>query len=311
MKIRNKHLVVFLLVVLSLTLIGCGVPQKDYDALQAHLDQVQKDYVTVGSQLNSLQKDFDAAKAQLSSTQQDYDTAKSQLDSAQSEIKKLQSTVAGQSDTLKQTQEEVSQLESHLNAILDAELTQYYQVTYPPYHYAWDLPVSLRSYFSYKEKSRPSELGAMVTGDDATIDTLVRVINDSALNNNLKKSDVVNLIARFTQSLPHTNQDVKTPYDEYPRYPLETLVEQGGDSEDTSILAATILSMLDFEVVFLSYGPQKHVAIGVYMPGTGGYNWEYQGKRYYSLETTGEYWQLGECPPQYVGLTPTVYPIGG
>jgi hypothetical protein len=69
--------------------------------------------------------------------------------------------------------------------------------------------------------------------------------------------------------------------------------------------------MLNYEVVFLSYKDQKHIAIGVYMPGTGGYNWEYNGKRYHMLEVTGDYWKLGECPPSYVGLTPTVYPIGG
>lgn len=310
MKILSKQLVVFLLVALSLTLIGCGVPQEDFDALQTQLDQAQKDYAATKSQLSTVQKDFDATKAQLSSAQQDYDTAKSQLDAAQSEIKKLQGTVSSQSDTLKQTQEEVSQLENHLDAILDAELTQYYEVTYAPYSYEWDLTVTLGSYFNYKEKTRISELAAMVTVGDTTVATLARKINDSALENNLKKSDVVNLIARFIQSLPHTNGDVKTPDDEYPRYPLETLVEQGGDSQDTSILAATLLSMLDYEVVFLSYETQKHVAIGVYMPGTGGYNWEYNGKRYHMLEVTGDYWKLGDCPPLYVGITPIVYPIG-
>jgi hypothetical protein len=183
-------------------------------------------------------------------------------------------------------------------------------VSYPPYHYNWNLTVTLKDYFDYKEQTRSSELAAMVTGDDATVATMARMINDSSLRDNLKKSDVVNLIARFIQTLPRTNQDVKTPYDNYPRYPLETLVDQGVDSEDTSILAATLFSILDFDVVFLSFEAQKHVTIGIYMPGTAGYSFEYQGKRYHILETTGQNWRLGELPSQYLGLTPTIYPVG-
>ena len=313
MKISSKHLVLFLLVVLSLTLIGCGggVPQKDYDNLKAQLDQAQKDKATAQSQLSTVQKDYDATKAQLSTAQQDCNTTKSQLDAAQSKIKELQGTGTSQSDTLKKAQEEISQLENHLDAILDTSLTQYYRVTYAPYRYAWDLPVTLREYFSYKEKQRASGIGAMVTVGDATVRTLTNMINTSSLSDNLKQSDVINLIAKFTQTLPHTNQDVRTFNDTYPRYPLETLVDQGGDSEDTSILAANLLSMLGFEVVLISFESQKHVGIGIYMPGTAGYSFEYLGKRFHYLETTGQNWRLGEMPAQYLGLTPAVYPIGG
>jgi outer membrane murein-binding lipoprotein Lpp len=307
---RSKHLVIFLLVVLSLTLIGCGgVPQKDYDDLKAQLDQAQKDKATAQSQLSTVQKDFDATKAQLSSAQQDYTTTKSQLDAAQSKIKELQGTGTSQSDALKKAQEEISQLENHLDAILDTDLTQYYQVTYPPYRYAWDLRVTLRDYFGYKEKQRATGLGAMATVNDATVKNLAGTINNSSLSNNLKQTDVINLVARFTQSLPHTDQNVSTAYDSYPRYPLETLVDQGGDSQDTSILAATLLSLLDFDVVLLSFDSEKHVAVGVNIPA-GGYSWEYKGNRYYYLGTTGEYRKLGECPTQYIYLTPNIYPVG-
>jgi len=307
MKISGKYIAVFLLVLLSIILIGCGVPQKDYDALKTQLAQAQNDYNSAESQLSSLQNEFDTTKAKLSA---DYNTVKSQLDAAQNQIKNLQGTIDSQSANLTQTQANITQLQNQLDAILDTELTQYYQVTYLGSRYEWDLSVALRSYFNYRGQTRPSELGTMATVDDATVVSLANKINDSSLRDNLKMSDVVNLIARFTQTLPRTNQDIETADDDYPRYPLETLVEQGGDSEDTSILAATLLSILDFDVVLLSFPDQKHVAVGVYMANAAGYSFEYKGKRYIYLETTGQNWSLGELPTQYMGLTPTIYPIG-
>ncbi len=95
-----------------------------------------------------------------------------------------------------------------------------------------------------------------------------------------------------------------------PLYPLETLFQQGGDSADTSILAAALLKKLGFGVVLLAFEQQKHMAVGVNMPGAGGYSWEYQAVRYFYLETTGKQWQIGDCPPEYRSATPTITAIG-
>ena len=39
----------------------------------------------------------------------------------------------------------------------------------------------------------------------------------------------VNLVITFVQSLPYTSDSVTTAFDEYPQYPMETLVEYGGN----------------------------------------------------------------------------------
>jgi hypothetical protein len=135
------------------------------------------------------------------------------------------------------------------------------------------------------------------------------MIRNSTLSDNLRQSDVVNLVAKFTQSLPHSDKDVKTAYDDYPRYPLETLADQGGDSEDTSILVATLLTLLDYDVVLLSFQNEPYVAVGVNLSTSGGKYWEYQGTRYYYLGTTGDYRKLGETPTQFLYVTPTIYPV--
>jgi len=60
--------------------------------------------------------------------------------------------------------------------------------------------------------------------------------------------ETIDFVGSFVQQLPYTSDRVTTPYDEYPRFPLETLYEKGGDCEDTAILAATILKEMGYDV---------------------------------------------------------------
>jgi outer membrane murein-binding lipoprotein Lpp len=307
MKASAKYAGVILLVLLSLTLMSCGggVAQQEYDDLKAQFDQLS---ATTHSQLTALQEDLDDAEAELGAAQEDYNDARAGLDAAESEIATLEGTIDSQSAALEEARAEVAELESQLDDVLNTVIAQYYEVSYPPYRYTWDLPVTLRDYFNYKESARAG-LGAMVTADDATLQRLATMMRNSSLDDNLKQSDVVNVVAKFTQSLPKTDLDYRKAYDSYPRYPLETLVDQGGDSQDTSILAATLLSLLDFDVVLLGFENDKHMAVGVDLSTSGGKYWEYQGKRYYYIGTTGDYRKLGECPTQYLYLTPDIYVI--
>jgi F0F1-type ATP synthase membrane subunit b/b' len=310
MKKYGKYLFVLLLAVLTITLAGCsGISQEEYDSVQAQLSQAQKDRDTAKSQVSSVQKELDDTSDQLSSLQSQYNTVQSQLNATQDEMVKLKNNMESQADAIAEKQQEVSQLEAQLNTILNTSLTQYYRVSYQNRNYSWDLPVTLNSYFDFKAKiRRPKNLPAMVMENDPALDTLVSYIKDSSLEKNLKKSETVNLVARLIQSFPRTNQDVRTPYDDYPRYPVETLVEQAADSQDAAILAAALLYRLEYEVVFFYWAEPEHVAVGVYLPSTGGYNWEYGGKSYYVLETTGTAWQLGDAPPSYRSA-PVITPL--
>jgi hypothetical protein len=309
MKKRSRYILISLVIVLVAALAGCsGVSQEQYDDLQSQLSQAQQERDTAESQASSLQKEVDDAEDQLASLQVEYDATKARLDTAQGEIADLQEESAGKSETIAQVQEELSGLEAHLDFILDTQMMQYYRLNFQLRNYEWDLPVTLRSYFAFKEKARPGDLVAMILEYDAALDTLVSYIKDSTLINNLKKSEVVNVVNKLVQGFPRTNKDVKTPYDDYPRYPVETLVEQAGDSQDTSILVAALLYRLEYDVVLFNYEELEHMAVGVYMPGTGGQSWEHKGKKYYYLETTGDTWLLGNCPPYYI-IPPDIYEV--
>jgi F0F1-type ATP synthase membrane subunit b/b' len=310
MKKYGGYLFVFLLVVLSVTLAGCGgISQEQYDSVQAQLTQAQNDRDAARSQVNSIQEDLEDTSDQLNLLQSQYNTVQSQLNTTQDELDELQKEMKSQADAIGEKQAEVSQLQAQLNTILNTSLTQYYRVSYQSRNYVWDLPVTLKSYFDFKAKiRRPNNLPAMVMENDPALDTLVSFIKDSSLENNLKKSETVNLVARLIQSFPRTNEDVRTPYDDYPRYPVETLVEQAADSQDAAILAAALLYRLEYEVVFFTWSEPAHIAVGVYLPSTGGYNWEYGGKSYYLLETTGKAWELGDAPPSYRSA-PVITPL--
>jgi hypothetical protein len=293
---------------MTFTFIGCGAPQKDYDTLQSQLSASQ-------AELASALKERDTTKTQLSSAQNDYNATKSKLDVALNDIKILQDTLTSQSANLSKTQVLLSAVETQLNTTLDTNVNNYYNFIFKSIHYQWQLSIPLRTYMNSKGKIRqtdPSTSGTMVndTDADAVINVLVKNIEDAAQDYDLKRSDVINLIAKFIQSLPGTNQDVTTSFDGYPRFPLETIFEEGGDSQDTSIMAAILLSRLDYDVVLFFNEAQKHMAAGVAIPGTGGYGWEYQAKKYYYLETTGEGWLLGDCPINYRDAKPVIVPIG-
>ncbi len=104
-----------------------------------------------------------------------------------------------------------------------------------------------------------------------------------------------------TDVIPYT---LDSRPDEWPRYPLETLVEGIGDCEDTAILFASIVRPVAQSVHLLFF--PAHVAAGVPVdwefvnsaPYPVGY-YQYAGQVYVIVETTGDpptMWQIGELP---------------
>ncbi|MBI4150616.1 hypothetical protein HY492_00665 [Candidatus Woesearchaeota archaeon] len=162
----------------------------------------------------------------------------------------------------------------------------------------------------YKERSRyrDYDLFASDPYDDLLITDLADKLRDLAREKKLSSGELPYFVASFVQSLPYTSDDVTTPFDEYPRFPYETLVDDGGDCEDTSILAAALLQELGYGVVLLEL--PKHMAVGVECTEDikGSYV-TFEGKRYCYLETTGENWPIGQIPEEYEGASMQVIPI--
>ncbi len=168
--------------------------------------------------------------------------------------------------------------------------------------WSWSIYIHEGHYNYFKNLKRPAtnDYSVYVTNpmDDQYIADLVNKFKKDVQKYGYTERETVEFIVSFVQSLQYVPDDLSTGYDEYPKYPLETLVDQGGDCEDTSILLASLLREMGYGVVLIAF--QDHMGVGVKGDGNlPGYYWEHQGERYYYVETTGKGWPIGVVPEQY------------
>jgi len=100
------------------------------------------------------------------------------------------------------------------------------------------------------------------------------------------------------------------------KYPVETIVENEGDCDLFSYIAASIMKAGGLDVVLLYYKSEAHMNVGVHLPDPPRYARRqvyyvtYNGVPYYIAECTGgnweEGWRVGECPPELIGKSPVV-----
>lgn len=221
--------------------------------------------------------------------------------------------------------EQISRLENRIDRILDITVKQFYEWSIPSESFwgrlfgiketfRWELNIPLRLYVYYLEKTRPSNWAEWVymakdLGDREFIRSLIREINNVAYRYRFSEIRKIEFVIAFIQSLPYVPDQASTPWNEYPRYPIETLFDRGGDCEDTSILAAAILREMGYDVALIFLENEQHVAVGIYVPGATGSYYEAGGKKYFYLETTGEGWPIGQIPPDIQDTRAYVFPV--
>ncbi|MBN2489106.1 MAG: hypothetical protein JXA98_08765 [Methanosarcinaceae archaeon] len=168
------------------------------------------------------------------------------------------------------------------------------------------------AYESYSQRSRNRDYQQFVNDpyDDELISTITTQLEDLAHEAGYGIDDIPYIATAFVQSLPYVSDSVSSGYDEYPRFPFETLFDGGGDCEDSSILLASLLYDMGYGVSLILL--PDHMAVGVKgdenMPGS---YYEYEGTRYYYLETTNSGWNVGVIPDEYKGTDGIVIPIYG
>lgn len=175
--------------------------------------------------------------------------------------------------------------------------------------YTLSIPSSTYEYYGGRPRiGDPERWGAYVTDpyDDEVIEALAGKIESDATATGLSRAETADYAIVFVQSMRYVPDNVSTPFDEYPKYPVETLVERGGDCEDTSILMAALLQEMGYDTVLILL--PGHVGIGIRGDDLTGTYYEMDGERYYYIETTGEGWRVGELPEEYRGETATLLP---
>jgi hypothetical protein len=178
----------------------------------------------------------------------------------------------------------------------------------PAARFFMELPVNKRRYLQYHRRPRdlnPRHFDTYVTIALPEIEAATHELRQLGQTRSYNVYDqLCNTLAFVQQSIRYT--DDLSPQTgqliEYPKYPLETLVDKKGDCEDQSILAAALLAAMGYQVALLIL--PVHVALGVAgfddKPGCRVVH-PATGMRYLYAETTAPNWLPGEVPPEFRG----------
>ncbi|RXA16803.1 hypothetical protein EQO05_13355 [Methanosarcina sp. MSH10X1] len=189
----------------------------------------------------------------------------------------------------------------------------------PSRTYSWEyegrrwqltLPLDDALYETYKDRTRNRDYDLFASDpyDDLLIKEITNALFSLSKAYGFEESEIPEFCASFVQSFNYTSDLQSSGYDQYPRFPYETLYENGGDCEDTSILSVAILQEMGCDAVLLEL--PEHMALGIKCnPGQKGRSFEYEGSNYYYLETTGSDWQIGEIPEEYADQPVRVVPV--
>lgn len=198
-----------------------------------------------------------------------------------------------------------------------------YDWNYRGYKWMYESIIPKSSYEYFKSKQRIANYGEYVLNpiDDTEMNHLADMFNQKAKEQRWDEAEALTLVLSFVQSMPSTSDKVTTGYDEYPRYPVETIVDGGGDCEDTSILFASIVRAMGYGVVLLDYIEGHHMAVGVLISPELVNNWKQNyaltyytapdGRIYAYCETTGTGWELGHKPEQFISQTARIIDVSG
>ncbi len=171
---------------------------------------------------------------------------------------------------------------------------------------------NIQAYDTYSERSRNRDYPNFVSDpyDDELISQITTQIGKLAEEAGYTNSDIPYIAMAFVQSLPYVSDSASAGYDEYPRFPFETLYHGGGDCEDSSILLSALLSDMGYGVALIEL--PGHMAVGMMGDSSleGSY-YDYSGTRYYYLETTNSEWAVGVIPEEYSNSEAVVIPIVG
>jgi predicted transglutaminase-like cysteine proteinase len=312
------------IIIILLSLVGGAVlayllsyfliyaPEKDnlqdqVTALESSVDNLEGTILERDDQISTLESESTLYAQQVTDLESEVITLQTDLNAAVQQATDYQNELV-----LLQSQSSASQ--ELLNRILGINVIQNYTWFYQYKSWNCDLPVLLATYVDYSERPRPALISSYVDmatdpDDDVFIDAVLQALDEVALEYHLNETQRLNWVIALVQSMPYTEDSATTPADEYPRYPVETIFERGGDCEDTSILVAALLDAMGYDVALLHLADAQHMAVGVAISGASGQYYEYEGKQYFYLETTNEGWPIGQIPLELISTEAYIYPL--
>ncbi|HDI86004.1 MAG TPA: hypothetical protein ENF83_01175 [Candidatus Korarchaeota archaeon] len=172
------------------------------------------------------------------------------------------------------------------------------------------VPKDLYLYYVSSEHQIPYEDWAVLASDPLSrpyIRSLLNKLLSMARSQGYDEIQTLEFLASFVQHIPYNlEKDVIMASGEYPRFPIETLMDYGGDCEDHAILLATLYMEMGYDVVLIIvWGkpgfPIGHMGVAVALEEGKGLRWDVNGTTYYYIDATQPGLLLGEpLLPEYL-----------
>jgi hypothetical protein len=167
---------------------------------------------------------------------------------------------------------------------------------------------SLYDYFSRKSHNLNGDrdYAKFVTPD--AFRTIAENIRKNIPNTLYGDEEYANSALALVRQIPYSVSDRK--------YPVETIVDNSGDCDVLSFVAASIIKAGGLDVILLAYRglPGSHMNIGVYLPykplsipGIDPVGFEYNNKTYWVAECTPSgNWKVGQQPKDFAHVKPVI-----
>ena len=182
---------------------------------------------------------------------------------------------------------------------VDGTVTKTYSWSYDSHNYTATLDILYSDFLEYRNDDIKRSQGttshdiAFVTYEDPYIIELIGQIQTQCLGET--DAYTANVILAFTQYIEYQYDSDSMGQEEYWKYPLETLFDECGDCEDTSILFCALAKAGGYDCALILYS--GHMAAGINVSGiTGSGYYDYSNVRYYYCETTATGWDVGDTP---------------
>lgn len=186
------------------------------------------------------------------------------------------------------------------------------------------LSVPYEKYESYHKRNHPSwEKNNLAPVEEyiTSNETIIIQIVETVKNITQSEEELANALLNLVQDKMYGTNIRYYPTTEL-KYPIETLVEMGGDCDTHSILYGTLMKAAGFDVILLYSNEtlddgQHHVAIAVHLEDPPQHSLEeyedsvyiHNEQNYYYAETTQAYWRVGDLPPKFENVTFQVMPL--
>lgn len=201
--VKRYFIVSLVLLLVSLSMVSCGVPQEDYAAVLAEAEAAKSQVSSLQSDLAAARTDLNAAQSEVDELEEDLDTAESDLAEAQDQLSSLTSQVSSLQSEASSLHDEISSLESSLasaEALIAARQAQVLDQAVEPFwsagfHYIGPTNQAGQSFVTKYPVLTAVEVKILTASPERGDDSITMKILDSS--NNIYASRVLNVASGF------------------------------------------------------------------------------------------------------------------